>query len=60
MHNEKRNKKNEIEKLTVEKLRKFKGFENISDDEATELISSYRIFSSITYNCFQKYIIKQS
>ena len=52
------NENNEKERLTIEKLRKFEGFESISDSEAEGFIRSYGTFSLIAYNCFQKQIVK--
>jgi hypothetical protein len=52
------NDNNKKKKLTIEKLRKFEGFENISDSEAEGFIRSYGTFSLIAYKCFQKQIVK--
>jgi len=43
--------------LTIEKLRKYKGLENLSDKEAYEIISALKKFSYITYKYYSK--IKQ-
>jgi hypothetical protein len=47
----------EDESLTVEKLRTFKGFENISNKEAIELIQTYKRFSYLIIECFDQYVI---
>lgn len=52
------NKSSENEKLTIEKLKKICGFENISNEEAEKQINSYRIFSMITLALFQNQILK--
>lgn len=52
------NDSNEKEIFTIEKLKIFEEFENISDDEANELLKSYDSFSSIIYDCFQEEILK--
>ena len=54
--NESSNGNNEY--LTIKELRKFEGFETITDDKANELLKSYDAFSSIIYDCFQKEILK--
>ena len=54
--NESRN--DEAKGLTVKKLREFEGFENLSNTEAEELIETYRKFSIITFNFFNKQLIK--
>ncbi|MBO9703464.1 MAG: hypothetical protein J7604_24870 [Sporocytophaga sp.] len=43
--------------LAIEKLRKYKGLENLSDKEAYEIISVLKKFSYITYKYYPK--IKQ-
>ena len=58
MHNEKRDKKSKTQILTVKKLKEFKGFENICDDEANEILNTYDLFSSIMFKSFQKQILK--
>jgi len=37
-------------KITIKELRKFKGFENISDSECEEIIESLLKLSVIVYN----------
>lgn len=37
------------ENLTVEKLREFKGFENVGDEEAQEIVASIQELSIILY-----------
>ena len=56
MINEKFNDENE--KLTIEKLKLMKGFENIDDKEADEIIKSLNMFSTVLYGCFQTNILK--
>ncbi len=41
---------NEKIKITIKELRKFKGFENISDSECEEIIDSLLKLSIIVYN----------
>lgn len=60
MRNQKPEKNQNNEKLTIERLKKFKGFENINDKEAEALISSYELFSNITYAIFQNKILKKT
>jgi hypothetical protein len=38
------------ESLTVEKLRSFKGFENISDEEAIEIVFALQTLANILYD----------
>lgn len=57
MSNEIFNESDEKGSLTVEKLREFEGFENISDKEAGELINTYRQFSLLTYEFFNRQIL---
>lgn len=45
------NKKQALQKITVERLRQFKGCENVSDDEANNIIETLFRLSVITYNC---------
>lgn len=48
-------KKNEIpEDLTIEKVKQFKGFENISDEEAENIAYSLKQFSLLTYRYYQR------
>ena len=48
-------KKNGIhEDLTVEKVKQFKGFENISDEEAENIAYSLKQFSLLTYRYYQR------
>lgn len=39
-------------KLTIEELKKFKGFENISETEALDYIESMAIFSMIVFEIY--------
>ncbi len=52
---EKKNK--ETKGLTVERLRTFEGFEDLSESEAEDIIKSYNIFATVTYNYFQNQIL---
>lgn len=53
--------KNEIpEDLTVEKVKQFKGFENISDEEAENIAYSLKQFSLLTYRYYQRQKKKES
>ncbi|MBX9850998.1 MAG: hypothetical protein K2X86_04485 [Cytophagaceae bacterium] len=36
--------------LTIEKLKKYKAFETISDEEVLEIINGYRRFAHLTYS----------
>lgn len=40
------------EDLTIDKVKKFKGFENISDDEAQNIAASLKEFSLIAFEIF--------
>jgi hypothetical protein len=40
--------------LTIEKLRKFKGFENVKEDEAEEVIETLKILALITYQLYHQ------
>ena len=40
--------------LTREKLRKYKGLQNITDKEAENIIYSLRKYSELTYRLFQE------
>ena len=54
-------KKNEIpEDLTVEKVKQFKGFENISDEEDENIAYSLKQFSLLTYRYYQRQKEKES
>ena len=48
----------EEEGLRIEKLRKYKGLENLSDKEAQEIVCGLKRFARITYNYYDK--IKQN
>ena len=53
--------KNKIpEDLTVEKVKQFKGFENISDEEAENIAYSLKQFSLLTYRYYQRQKKKES
>jgi hypothetical protein len=49
------NKKENNEDLTIEKVKGFKGFENISDDEANDIALSIKQFSLLAYNYYKKF-----
>ena len=59
MSNENLNKKNETGELTVERLKKFEGFEHLSDEEASEVIANYDRFLELTFTSFQRRINKK-
>lgn len=40
------------EELTIEKLRTFSGYENISDEEALEELKMLDLFAEMAYECF--------
>jgi hypothetical protein len=40
--------------LTVEKLRKFKGFEKVKEDEAEEVIETLKELALITYQLYHQ------
>ncbi len=46
------------EELSIDKLREFKGFENINDEEASELVYSLKTFSIILFNSFEEQLKK--
>ena len=52
MSNQKKKENNED--LTIEKVKQFKGFENISDDEACNIAFSLKQFSLLAYNYYRK------
>lgn len=54
--NETKNSKEKIkyQSLTKEKLRKYKGFECITDAEAENIICSLKKYSELTYKLFQE------
>lgn len=43
-----------VQDITIEDVRKIKKYENISDDEANELLFSLEKLAIITYNTWQK------
>jgi len=43
-----------VQDITIEDVRKIKKYENISDDEANELLFSLEKLAIITYNIWQK------
>lgn len=45
--------KNKSYELSIHELKKYPGFENVSDDEAIETISQLKELSLILYNVFQ-------
>lgn len=40
--------------MTIEKLRSYKGLGNISDEEAQNILNSFRVFSGLTYKMYQE------
>jgi len=48
-------KKDNNEVLTIEKVKGFKGFENISDDEANNIALSIKQFSMLAYNYYKRF-----
>jgi len=50
---------NEKDELTVEKLKEYKGFENISDDEAREQLRAMDIIITLAFKSFQSNIKKK-
>ena len=55
---ESRNENNGTEELTVERLKKFEGLEDINYDKAMEILKSFDTLSYILYDCFQKQILE--
>ncbi len=47
------------EKLTVEELKQYKGFENLTDKEAEEYIESMYQYCIIAYELYKQEKIKQ-
>jgi hypothetical protein len=39
--------------LTKEKLKKYKGLENLTDEQATEIVSAIKKFSQLTFRYFR-------
>ena len=46
----------ESNELTIDRLKKYKGFENINDDEAMEHIRTMDIIISLAFKSFQRKI----
>lgn len=44
------NDENSIPKLSIEELKSFRGFENLNDEEADEIINSLLQLAIIVYN----------
>ena len=42
------------EDLTIEKLKQFKGFENINDEQATNIAACLKEFSLLAYHYYLK------
>lgn len=42
--------KEELRVITIEELRQFDGFENVSDEKATEIIETVKELALITYS----------
>jgi len=51
--------KKEFKQMSLEKLRSFKGLENLSDEEANQIIEQLEKFSVIAFELFQKHKAKQ-
>jgi hypothetical protein len=47
---------NQLQDLTIEKLRTFVGFESTSDEEAENIIQTIKQFTIIAYNSYRKNI----
>ena len=58
MNNNKGNEPKE-RKFTIEKLRTYEGYENLTDEEAEEVLKSYDLFANILFNNFQKHVLKK-
>jgi hypothetical protein len=46
--------KQEYRRLTIERVKKEKGLENLTDEEAMEVIDTLEQFSIIMFNLFKK------
>ena len=46
-------------KFTIEKLRTYEGYENLTDEQAEKVLQSYDLFSKILFNNFQKHVLKK-
>ncbi len=42
------------EELTIEKLKTFKGFENIEDEEAENIILTVKTFAKLTFRYYNQ------
>jgi hypothetical protein len=42
------------EKLTIQTLKKFKGFENVTNEEASNIIYTIEQFSKVVYEMYLK------
>ena len=51
-------KDNETKGLTIDKLREFKGYEKMNDDEASEMVSSMNLLSRMLFDSFEKHVFK--
>ncbi len=45
-------------KITIDELRKFKGLENLSDEEAQEIIDSLEIMAIAIFSIYNSKILK--
>jgi hypothetical protein len=52
--------KKEYKRLTIEKLRSFKGLEKLSDEEALEAIEALEKLSVIMFELYQQHKAKQN
>lgn len=55
----KTNDQTDYENLTTEELKKYKGFENISENEAQNLLETYTIYIELLFNAFQKEVANE-
>ncbi len=51
---EEKKKSREYKRLTIERVKKEKGLENLSDEEAREVIDTLEQYAIIMYNLFNK------
>lgn len=50
---------NEKEELSIEKLRTFKGFEKVTEEEGNRIIEMIKEFTMIIYECFMNRVKKR-
>lgn len=51
---------NAPKRITVEQLRKYKGFENVSDEEASNIVETLYKLAVIAYHCYIEHEDKTS